>query len=373
MSLNRVCAACFSDRDLRKWIHAHGGPRGCDACKSHDSPTAKFEQVVERIEYSLSRYYGRAIDQLGYNSAEGGYLGEHWDSWDMLGRIDLDFPRDHEGRLFSALVYAMTEEPWCDFDVGALNPDRAMWTSWESFCETVKHKRRFFFHDTGRDDRDSFTPASLLSTIAYASEKMGLVTELPYGVALWRARTDIAKGRRVTAKDFGPPPVEFALQSNRMNPIGIPMLYLASSKRTALKETRSSEAKVGRWRSTRALRVLDLRDLPPVPGVFSDASREQAHTLRFMKAFAADIMKPVARDSQVHIDYLPSQVVTEFFRDYPFDDGALDGVAYPSTVHERGWNVALFLGPVELGIETHKWGKPLAPAFSFDGSTWATS
>lgn len=329
--------------------------------------------MVSRIEQCLGRYYGRAIEQLGYCSAEGGYLGEHWNSWDMLDRVGLELPRDYSGSLYSAIAGAMADEPWCDFDVGVLELDDALWSSWESFCETVKHKRRFFFHNSGRDDQDSLTPASLLSNIARASEALGLVVELAADLRLWRARPDLPKGRRVGALDFGPPPLEFALQSNRMNPAGIPMLYLASSPTTALKETRAKQAKVGLWRSIRPIRILDLRRLPPVPSMFSEDARTQALTLSFLHNFANDIMKPVARNNQVHIDYLPSQVVTEFMRDYGFSAGTLDGVAYGSTVHQRGWNVAFFLGPIELGLATPEWGDTPTPVFAFEKAAWATS
>lgn len=329
--------------------------------------------MVIHIEQCIGRYYGRAVEQLGYCSAEGGYLGEHWDSWDMLDRVGLTLPRDHSGSLYSAIAGAMEYEPWCDFDAGALDLDHALWSSWESFCQTVKHKRRFFFHNSGTDDQDSFTPASLLSNIARASEALGLVVELPAGLGLWRARPDFPKGRRVGASDFGPPPLEFALQSNRMNPAGIPMLYLASSATTALKETRAEQAKVGLWRSIRPIRILDLRRLPPVPNIFSEEGRTHTLTLSFLHNFANDIMKPVARNNQVHIDYLPSQVVTEFMRDYGFSAGALDGVAYGSTVHQRGWNVAFFLGPIELGLATREWGVTPPPVFAFEKATWVTS
>ncbi|WP_348771937.1 HEPN-associated N-terminal domain-containing protein [Burkholderia sp. Tr-862] len=373
MSLDRVCSSCFSDHDLRAWVRNQDGPRGCCVCNKFDSPTAEFHKIVNRIEECLRRYYGRAVDQLGYCSAEGGYLGEHWDSWDMLAKVGLDFPRDYSGRLNSAIAGAMIDEPWCDFDVGALDLDHALWSSWESFCSTVKHERRFFFHASGRDDQDSFTPASLLSSIAHASEDLGLITEIPPGLGFWRARPDLQKGQRVGASNFGPPPAHLARQSNRMNPAGIPMLYLASSQATALKETRTEQAKVGRWRTARSIRILDLRRLPPVPGVFSDSARAPALTLKFLHDFADDIMKPVARDEQVHIDYLPSQVVTEFMRDHSFKAGALDGIAYRSTVHRGGWNLALFLGTIDLGLAKREWGPRRPLAFTFDKSMWATS
>lgn len=291
----------------------------------------------------------------------------------MLDKIGLDLPRDYTGSLFSDIASAMTDEYWCDYDVGALDLDDALRSSWESFCMTVKHKRRFFFHATGSDDYDSYTPASLLSKIAQSSDILGLIVELPAGLRLWRARVDIPKRKRVGASDFGPPPVQLALQSNRMNPSGIPMLYLASSITTALKETRAGQAKVGLWRSTRPIRILDLRYLPYVPGIFSEEPRAIALTLSFLEDFTNDIMKPVERDKQVHIDYLPSQVFTEFIRDYAFEGGALDGVAYRSTVHPRGWNIALFVGPVELGLAASDWGITPTPTFVFEKSTWATS
>lgn len=299
-------------------------------------------------------------------------MGTHWNSWDMLDKIELVLPRDNSGKLYMAIASAMADEPWCDFDVGALDIDQALWSSWESFCQTVKHERRFFFHDSGRDDHDSLTPASLLSNIAKASDELGLVREVPSGLRLWRARPDILKGKRVGATDFGPPPLKLALQSNRMNPAGIPMLYLASSQTTALKETRAVQSKVGSWRSIRPTRILDLRRLPPVPGMFSDEARTQALTLSFLHDFANDIMKPVVRNSQFQLDYLPPQVVTEFMRDYKFAGGPIDGIAYNSTVHRGGWNAAFFFGPIELGLAARKWGTTPPPYFAFEKAIWAT-
>jgi hypothetical protein len=372
VKMDRVCSSCFADEDLRAWIREEGGPRGCSACQKFDSPTAKFHKIAKLIETCIRRYYGRAVDQLGYCSAEGGYLGPHWDSWEILEKMSLELPRD-DGTLFDSIAQTMVDEVWCDFDSGALDLDDALWTSWQRFCETVKHERRFFFHATGRDDQDSLSPASLLSHIAAVGENIGLIKEIPAGTGFWRARTDISKGKRVGAADFGPPPVEHTLQSNRMNPAGIPMLYLASTIATALKETKTVTAKVGLWRATRPLRVLDLRTLPPAPGMFSDADRTPALTLSFLHDFAADIMKPVARDQHVHVDYLPSQVVTEFVRDYQFEGGVVDGIAYASTVHRRGWNIALFLGPLDLGLAEPTWGPKSPPSLTFERARWATS
>lgn len=75
MNQGHVCSSCFSDQDLRAWIRDHNGRRGCDFCRKFDSPTVEFHKLVTHVEHCIGRYYGRAVDQLGYCSAEGGLPG----------------------------------------------------------------------------------------------------------------------------------------------------------------------------------------------------------------------------------------------------------------------------------------------------------
>ncbi|MDH0683051.1 RES domain-containing protein [Achromobacter animicus] len=93
-------------------------------------------------------------------------------------------------------------------------------------------------------------------------------------------------------------------------------------------------------------------------------------TLTFLRSFAADIMTPVDRSERVNVDYLPSQVVTEFVRDFNFDRGPIDGVAYSSTVSRTGWNVALFFGPADLGLASPTHAEESA-RLSFEKDVWA--
>lgn len=210
MGIERVCSSCFGDNDLRSWVRAVGGRRGCDACGRFDSPTCKIEAVCDYIETCLRKYWGFAVEQLPYESAEGGYLGTIWTTYELLREeVCISLPRDKNDRLFHEILDKLTDETWCEYDWLTLDHDVALRSSWERFCETVKHKRRFFFHADGTDDRDSFTPSSLLEAIARISQDMGLVRDLPQGTRLWRARPDILKGRKATAADFGPPPVDF--------------------------------------------------------------------------------------------------------------------------------------------------------------------
>lgn len=366
MAIERVCSSCFEDRDIRSWIRVQGGPRGCDACGKFDSPTAPMDELCEHIENCISRYWGDAAEQMTYVTAEGGYVGQTWTTYEILNEeIEIQLPRDRSGLLLNCLVHGISDRAWCDYDWLSLDTDQALLTSWNEFCRTVKHRRRFFFQTAREDDRDSYSVTSLLSSVAAFAEHTGLVVKIGSGTRLWRARPDLRARSRVAPADFGPPPPAIALQSNRMNPPGIPMLYLASSARAAVRETKSARSKVGQWELIVDLRVLDLRSLPPVPGYFSVVDREYRLYARFLREFTQSIMQPVERDERQHIDYLPSQVATEYFRDFAFQRGNIDGIAYGSTVGD-GWNVVLFAEASDLGLGSiDEWRIPDRPWLRF--------
>lgn len=369
-NMDRVCSSCFEDPDIRAWIRNIGGPRGCDFCGRYDSPTAEVDDVCSHIEKCLRKYWGFAVDQLPYETAEGGYQGQTWYTDEVLfDEEGLALPRDN-GTLREALVAGISDELWCEWDWLTLDDDVSLRLGWEKFCENIKHRRRFFFQQLGRDvdDRDSYSPEGILRVIADSVQDLGLIREFPAGSVFWRARGDISRGMRTKASDFGPPPRQRALQSNRMNPAGIPVMYAASSAQTAKAEARAPSAVVGKWTTLRPARILDFRRLPKIPGTFSDATRQRRFVVRFLHHFCDAIMSPVDRDDRVHIDYLPSQVASEFFRDFSFDGGVLDGIAYGSTVYRRGWNIALFVEPADLGLEDRPWYDPRGPWLEFQHS-----
>ncbi|MGE6695999.1 RES family NAD+ phosphorylase [Sphingobium limneticum] len=78
-----------------------------------------------------------------------------------------------------------------------------------------------------------------------------------------------------------------------------------------------------------------------------------------MSAFIDDIARISARDGREHIDYVPAQIVTEYFRRvFRIDDAALDGIIYPSTRSAQGRNIALFVQRDDIqGLS--RWGETL--------------
>lgn len=364
-----VCYLCFGDDDLRTMIRSNGGPRGCYFCHRKDASTMPFQEVVDFILERIQTFYGKAGDQLPYESREGGYQGWHIDSYDMIrDQIGLDLPRDNDQSLFRAIVDGIGDDTWCEYDWLVLEPDESLRFSWERFCDIVKHQRRFFFHDIGKSDGrtpDARSPFEFLETVCQHAERSGLIIEIAAGQTFHRARARKPRQPITSPAALGPPPDHLATQSNRMNPPGISMFYGADKRKLAVTEIRNSMASVGTFTTNRPIRILDLANLPDVPGFFSTAYRMEQRILSFLSDFANLIIQPVDRSDRVNVDYIPTQVFTEFIRDFEFENGKIEGLRYRSATGEKGTNYVLFAGqkdvvdatPPEPFITTRPWLK----------------
>lgn len=153
------------------------------------------------------------------------------------------------------------------------------------------------------------------------------------------------------AKDIGAPDAEDASQ-NRMSPAGIAMVYCALEPETAVLETLECPKDTDRmvWTGEFHLRdpalIVDLGLLPHVPSFF-DLSQpvEQREKLRFLDEFHENVVKPIERDERIHIEYVPTQVVTEYLRRAfrTSDDVPVFGLQFASSLSAAGHNVVLFL------------------------------
>lgn len=193
----------------------------------------------------------------------------------------------------------------------------------------------------GAGHPDERSAVQFLHELANLVEQHGLVKELPAGTAFFRARENETEPF-TQATELGPPPEGFALQSNRMNPPGIPMFYGASSAELAIEEVRSTDVTVGTFLAARPVLVVDLAHLPRVPGFFCEASRQRIRTLEFLHQLTRAMAEPVAQNNRVNVDYIPTQIVSEFFRDFHFRKGKIDGIQYVTALGSAGYNSVLY-------------------------------
>jgi len=313
---------------------------------------APFKDVAAHINESLYQEYDDAANCMSYVSADGGYQGQTWTTYELLTDvIALELPRDEDDSLFHALVDRLDGNAWCQRNPYSLTYFQETKFSWERFCQVVKHHRRYFFRDGEDQDREILSPGELLEAILDYAGKLGLIERVDRGaLKVTRARFQRAGEKFESALDLGPPPLSKATQSNRMSPAGIVMFYGSDEAETALRETAQSLGAgtyaLGEFSNGREIALLDLANLPDIPSLFCEIPDSMEYNprrvLQFLHRVSREISQPDMRDGREHIEYAPSQIVTEFVRSRSTEDGRIDGIRYPCAVHPGNASYVLF-------------------------------
>lgn len=356
MSLDYVCPDCFTDEAIQNEIRKHAEKAQCDYCEATSDDdqaiAAPIEFVVDLIHEGVSTEWVDPVEELMWIGREGGYQGVTYDAWDLIGNIGLDIDNTD---LFDVICGALSEHDWCQHDYALLPPGQARTSAWRDFKDYVKHKNRYMFltelgEEDGFQHPDDIPPGRMLDEIGSAIRKTGLIEQLSTGTGFYRARVHGSDRHITTAKELGAPPSDSARYANRMSPAGIPMFYGATSADTALQEIQDPDragghvATIGRFRTCRPLNVLRLvGDLYP-PSIFDRGRRHLRPSLLFLCGFAADVSQPIKKDGREHIEYVPTQVFTEYMR-HVFRTEAgepMHGILYTSSRCDGGVCVVLF-------------------------------
>lgn len=353
-----VCADCFGNHAIRKFIDNNAEAQTCSYCGSSSSQpiAAHIDKVMAFILEGIEFEWGDPDNEgVLYETAEGGYQGRVIDSYDLIVDEIWDELEISSDSLREDIMNSLRGRQWCQRNFWTLRPEEALSFSWEQFVERVKyHTRYVFFRVDGSDvswDRDTIPPSKMLDELGRIASELDLIKVLEPGTKIWRARIHDKNESFNTAKELGTVRLDDAKHSNRMSPAGIPMFYGAFDELTALKETaewREQEytiATIAPWRTLRQMRVLNLEGLPKVPSLFDESKRELRPSLEFLYSFRNDISKPIIKEEREHIEYVPTQIVTEYFRHmYRDTEGnMLTGILYPSARNCGGIACVLFV------------------------------
>jgi hypothetical protein len=359
-----VCRAHIIDDYLRDAVAEQVQEYECFACgrtgvSGQGDPFAiPLDELTERVLSAVKRHFARAVDGVPWDSEEGGYALATYDTSQAVTDVcEFAFDADHDGQILERILDSVDDEAW-------VPENRAVESAeylWDEFSRTVMHESRFMILDDDHDDDtafDTFPPdwsswrhrpsqaiASLLTAVADTITEMDLLVTESEGTSYYRGRLiDSPRLGKPSAEWLGPPPQEHAATPNRMSPPGIVMFYVSGDAQTAVKEIAGHGpkpyARVGAFRSTRELRMIDLTCEPVPLHYFDEPGFGRYQNSQFLHYFVKEITRPIIPDGREHREYVPTQVVTEYLR-WGLKE-RVDGIKLPSAQSARATYVLFF-------------------------------
>ncbi len=360
-----VCTCHFQDKYLNGLIESHGKQGICSYCgKKHT--VCDMYTLCEQIVWKIGLYFN-SLDDAGLYLTNGFYddeqevipgykrIGEYvipenltyFDSVDEL-MDGLDLTTDDDD-LNKDIKSCFTTEQWISSDI--YDEDRRIKyaNQWDRFVNTVKHRGRFTFLATPEfrniiQEKDGHSD-DILSVLSDLIIEQGLVKSLPKGTNLYRARKVDDVNLNYKFADITSPPDNLAFP-NRMSPAGISMFYASFEKETATNECVGGDSKgliVGTFETAKDLKVIDLTSIPEQSFWVNNWQENQ-----FLHQFNDNITQRVDPKDTNHLQYIPTQVFTEFLR-YMFRDSKgqqIEGLIYGSSKTEEK-NIVLFCNQKE--------------------------
>lgn len=353
----KVCTHHFFDRYINNRIK-DCGEKGCCSYCGRKGVVRDMYDVGRDIMWKISLYY-TDIDNADLQLASGFYDD---DDEEIAGfkRVG-PYVAPEENEVFDSIEELVTELDLCtdndelDEDINGMfaseqwiskniyQEDQTIYlaTLWEKFCKDVTSHRRFTFLATPEFEGNDNILAHLHEIVI----EQGLCKVMPAGTELYRARKISNPQNKYGFKDITSAPDKYAYP-NRMSPVGISMFYASFEKETPVKECVGGNEPVmilGKFKTCRPLNVIDLTQIPP-NSFWMDGWQEN----RFLHKFNTEITKPLNPDDSNHLQYVPTQVITEYFR-YMFVNNKgqhIDGIIYGSSKsNER--NIVLFCNQKE--------------------------
>lgn len=335
-----ACAAHILDESLLDRLATRFIDPECSFCDAEgDGVAAPVDDLVaigmEKVhdEFSPADDYGSGLAEIGFDYASGHSTA------DALDEI-------FEGSLQDAVRAEVSscggDQVWVPESFLYFDARQVLSGTWEGFVRRVKHIRRFWFLDESNDP-ERLGVTDFFESVAKLLTRSDIAQTLPAGSTLIRGRmvgADVDP-TEFDAKELGSPPENVAA-ANRMSPAGVSMFYGSDSVNAMVAEigahSEYGHAVYGTFTTLDDLTIVDLTNLPTVPGYFSqDPDRLQ---IVFLHKFVADLVQPVVLDGREHIDYVPTQIVTEYLR--YFAEPPVHGLRFESSQFLGGLNTVIF-------------------------------
>ncbi|ARN78237.1 hypothetical protein BST97_09670 [Nonlabens spongiae] len=363
-----ICANHLEVQALNRYIRKNAVRGTCSYCDTAYK-VLPFVELMEFIMKSVNFFFEDAGNYQPYESKEGGYYwGGQYEPEDIIQdflQIDAT-PFEIVTDIQESLDDSKT---WTNYYQFYDSIADEYFNRWQFFCKTVKHQTRYLFHHKSNNQKlhlENTNPSETLQDIEQFIKSKKLYKTLPAGVIILRGQQHHAskKAECQEASRLVSPPIEFARNANRFSPSGISMFYGAFDFETVIKEIYKqyvddleNRITIGKFKLKRDVRLIDLTSIPEIPSAFEHSKLNSSYyDTVFLHQFTRSISEPIDENLSYDIEYVPTQIITEYFK-HQLNDSLkkpIEGILYPSAAKSGGtslvlfWNNSLSLENLEL-------------------------
>lgn len=307
----KICASCFDDYALRRYIEANGVDGKCEI-------SGEQRKVIDTIDLSDS------FDDLlsSFSPSPNGipFYTKIQQEWGI-------FNEKYGHTIFQVLLDERRSTLKIDTCVDYADDVMSSISDWDRIKDKLLHKFRFL-------------TIKELETAPYYNPAFSIhTTDFKKGGVLYRSRINVP-GQTIpyNKNEMGAPPLKLA-SAGRANPQGIPFLYLSNDIETTFYEVKAlflDAISTGTFISNRPLRIVDFTQKgSPFDSEYSSIKIGIISEL-ILKSISKDLSRPMRR-GDTDFEYIPTQFICEYIK----YSNKVDGVAFKSSLH-NGINYVIF-------------------------------
>jgi hypothetical protein len=313
----KICASCFSDKELKGFISSSTDIGDCDVCGSKNQARLDVSELFDFFQ-ELSDNFIVSNNGILLSSK----IQSNWSFFSSHGVANkiLNFVLPN---ILTEITSSNVNVDYTDDIIENIN-------HWEVLKEELKWKNRFVINIERLEE---------LGWDGFFNTQFKLSSD----VELFRARLHHQSGLAVYSREEMACPPKESTSGGRANPSGIPFLYLSDNPETVLYEARASyldELSIAKFQLKPDIESIKLVDFTEDTFLFQQNSNSINKTIKsklLRQKISSDLSKPMRRyDSE--LEYIPTQFICEFIKVFT---GAL-GIRFNSSLHPKGNNIVLF-------------------------------
>lgn len=341
-----LCIKHIDEKAIKSFIRKNYTDGYCDYCEK-GVKVVSLEDLLEFMMIGISNFYEDAANFMSYDGREGGYLGDTFDPSELIQeRIEL---KTDPFELTEDIVSSIEDIAWAEPDMYHDTEQDELMYQWSFFKNLIKHKSRYLFQENQSSNK-SKNAFIILKEVGQIIKSLNLIKKVEKGTIVYRCRQHHSSKVVNEKVKLVAPPEEDAIYPNRFSPSGISMLYSAFDSETAFLETISREDEnkdsitISKFKLKKEIYVVDFNRLPQLPSIFDFKKVKTYYLIRFLYDLVRDFTQEIKKDGKEHIEYVPTQVVTEYFR-YPFNKNRkniIEGIVYPSSKNKSKSSSVIF-------------------------------